>query len=131
MEPEVLYCILCDAVQADPANLDRLNLFGLITHFRARAVPPFPLLRPFFCVVIVLTGCQGVGELSIRIVRAETGTVVFRNAPRRVRFAGARRDAVAFRFGVRDCSFPAPGLYWVECLFSGTVIARQRLSVTT
>jgi hypothetical protein len=129
MEPEVLYFILCDTVRPDPANLHRFNIFGLIAHLRSRAAPPFPLVRPQFSILIVLTGCQGEGELSVRIIREETATSVFRNAPRRVRFSGALQDAVAFSFGVRDCSFPAAGLYWVECVFSGTVLARQRLSV--
>ena len=56
--------------------------------------------------------------------------VVFRNQPRRIRFSGALGDAVGILFRIRNCSFPAPGLYWVECVFSGTVIAHQCLGLT-
>ena len=102
MEPEVLYLILCDGVRADPANFHRVEVFGLITHFRSRAVPPFPLVRPAFCVLVILIDCQGAGELSLRIVQSETGKVVFRNAPRRVRFSGPTQDAVGL--GVANLS---------------------------
>ena len=32
-------------------------------------------------------------------------------------------------FDIRNCVFPAAGLYWVEVLFSGQVIARKRLII--
>jgi hypothetical protein len=130
MEPEVRYLIVCDEVQTDPNKLLRVNIGGLITHIRSTATPPFPHLRPLFCVLVILTGCRGVGEISLRIVQATTGRVVFRNTPRRVRFTGSLEEAVGFTFRIRDCSFPSAGLYWVECIFSGKVLARQCLSLT-
>lgn len=130
MEPEVRYLLLCDEVQPDPQHLLRLNVLGLITHSRSTAVPPFPLTRPLFCVLVVLTGCSGTGELSCRIVQSGTARVVFRNLPRQVRFLGEPGDAVGVTFRTRNCTFPAGGLYWVELIFSGTVIARQPLSLT-
>jgi hypothetical protein len=131
MEPEVRYLILCDDVRADPNNFLRLNVFGLITHIRSTATPAFPVTRPQFCVLVMLTGCQGTGKLGLRILRAETGKIVFRNQPRRVRFVGSPQDAVGFAFRIQDCSFPSAGLYWVELVFDGTVLARQGLSLTT
>jgi hypothetical protein len=114
----------------DPANYLRLDVLGLIRRIRSTATPPFPLIRPQFRVLVVLTECRGAGELWLRVVQADTGHVVFRNQPRNIRFSGAPEDAVGITFRIQNCSFPAAGLYWVECIFSGTVIARQRLSVT-
>ena len=131
MGPEVQYLILCDDVQADPNQLLRVNVLGLMSRMRSTAAPPFPFQRPTFCVLVILTGCQGTGELSVRIIHRETGQVIFGNVPRPVRFAGSPEDTVGFVFRVRDCSFPTAGLYWVELLFSGAVIARQRLSLTS
>ena len=130
MEPEVRYLLICDEVQTDPQNLLRLNVLGLITHLRSTASPPFPLVRPLFSVLVIMTGCSGIGDLSCRIVQAGTGRVIFRNQPRRVRFANEPADAVGITFRIRNCTFPAEGLYWVELIFSGTVIARQPLSLT-
>jgi hypothetical protein len=130
MEPEAWYLILCNDVQVDPHNALRLNILGLITHIRSRTKPPFPHIRPLLRVLSVLTRCQGIGELSLRIVEEGTGRVVFRNPPRRVRFAGSLQEAVGVVFAVRNCSFPAAGLYWVELIYSGTVVARQGLTLT-
>jgi hypothetical protein len=130
MEPEVRYFILCDDVQTDSANLLRVDIRGLISTIRSTARPAFPLVRPLLCVLIVLTGCRGTGEVSLRVIQAETGRIIFRNQPRRVRFSGAVEDVVGVVFRIKNCSFPAAGLYWVECIFSGAVIARQRFMVT-
>jgi hypothetical protein len=128
---DVRYLILCDEVHADPANNLRVDVQGLMTHIRSAASPPFPMVRPHFCVLVILTDCRGESELSLRIVQAETGKVVFRNRPRRVRFAGASREAVGITFRLRDCSFPAAGLYWVEFLESDEVKAKQALTLTS
>ena len=131
MEPEVRYLILCDDVQADPQNLLRINVLGLITHIRATGDPPFPVRRPEFSILVILTGCQGRGELSYRIVQSDRRTVIFRSEPRTVQFAGSPEDAVGMRFRVRNCTFPAAGLYWVDLIFAGAVVARQCLTLTT
>ena len=130
MEPEVRYLILCDDVLVDPQNLLRLNVLGLITHIRSTAATPFPLVRPLFCILVILTGCQGAGELSYRIVQSGTRRVIFRNQPRPVQFGGNSGDAIGLLFRIRNCTFPSEGLYWVELIFSGIVIARQPLSLT-
>jgi hypothetical protein len=109
MEPEVLYLCLCDEVRTDPENFLRVDVLGLITHIRSTTRPPFPVVRPLVCVLVILTGCRGVGELSLRIVQASTGRVIFRNQPRPVRFAGVLEEAVGVVFRVRNCSFPEAG----------------------
>jgi hypothetical protein len=130
MEPEVRYLILCDSVQTDPVNFLRVDVLGLMTHIRSTATPPFPVVRPRFSVLVILTGCRGVGELSLRIVQAATGRVVFRNQPRRVRFGDDPDEAVGIVFRIQNCSFPAAGVYLIELIYSGAVIARQRLRLT-
>ena len=130
MEPEVRYLILCDEVEVAPANFHRLNVRGLLTHIRSRNRLGFPVLCSHFCVLLLLVECQGQGEIALRIVQGGTGSVIYRNQPRLVRFAGAPKDVVPIAFHLRNCSFPSAGVYWVECLYSGTVIGRQPLTVT-
>jgi hypothetical protein len=84
------------------------------------------------CVLAVFRASNAAGEageLSVRIVRHPTGQIIFRSRPRRVRFVNDPDDTSGVVFRIRSCSFPTAGLYWVELLFSGTVLARQRLSV--
>jgi hypothetical protein len=130
MEPEVRYLIVCDQVHIDPQNLQRIDVLGLMTTLRSTASPPFPLVR--LCILVLLTAGAAAGQtgdLSVRIVQESTGRLVFRSGPRRIRFVNDPEDTSGAVFRVQNCSFPAAGLYWVECLFSGTVLARQRLSV--
>jgi hypothetical protein len=63
------------------------------------------------------------GELITRIVQESTHQVIFRTPPRQVRFVNDPEQSVGFLFRIQNCSFPEAGLYWVECLFSGTVLA--------
>ena len=130
MNPVVRYLILCDDVQTDPSNVLRVNVAGLITYIRATGDPAFPVVRPLLCALVILTNCQGVGELSLRIIEDSTGRVIFRNPARLIRFAGSLEDAVGVVFRVRNCRFNEPGLYWVELLFSGLVLASQPFTLT-
>lgn len=127
MEPEVRHLILCDEVRTDPNDFQRLNVFGLITAIRSTARPRFPVVRPLLCALLILTGGQGGGELTLRILQDQTGRVVFRSTPRQVRFVGDPAAVLGALFRIRRCWFPGAGLYWVEVTFAGGVLARQKL----
>jgi hypothetical protein len=129
MQMDVLYLILCENVQPDPANYHRLNVWGLLTSIRSRAHPPFPMVQPSVSVLVILTGGQGSGKLIVRVTRDETGAAVFTTRPRQVRFVGDPTAVLGMRFLIQNCTFPAAGLYWVEVEHSGSVLARQRLIV--
>jgi hypothetical protein len=129
MRPLVQYLITCDDVQTDPSNPLHVNILGLITNIRSTANPPFPVLRPLFCVLVIMTRCQGTGDLSVRIVQNATGQIVFQNQPRTVRFAGNLQEAVGVTFRIRNCTFPAAGLYWVEVRYAQSLLARRPLQL--
>jgi hypothetical protein len=129
MALEVLHLILCEKVETDPINYHRLNIFGLITSIRSSAVPLFPVLHPKMVALIVWSGGQGTGELGLRITEDVSDSAVFRTRPRQVRFVGDAAAVGGVVFVIRNCVFPRAGLYWVEVLFSGQVIARQRLAI--
>jgi hypothetical protein len=131
MQPHVLYLILCDNAQSDPNNYHRINVFGLLTSIQSRAVPPFPVVRPLFCALVVMTGGQGTGELLVRVSRDQTGDIIFNTRPRQVRFVGDPQAVVGMLFHLQNCCFPAAGLYWVEVVYQGSVLARQQLSLKT
>jgi hypothetical protein len=127
VEPEVRYLLPCDDVRTDPDNYQRIDVLGLITTIRSTADPPFPAVRPLLCALVILTRGQGQGELLLRIFHDQTARIVFRSSPRLVRFVGASEAVLGVVFRIRDCSFPMAGLYWVEAVFAGSVIARQKI----
>src|SRR5262245_34665467 len=111
MEPEVRHFILCDDVRTDPDNYHRLDVLGLTMAIRSTANPPFPIVHPVLCALVLLTGGQGTGELTLRLFHDRTGRIVFRSPPRQVRFVGDPEAVLGAVFRVRDCSFPLAGLY--------------------
>src|SRR5438045_2436595 len=122
MEPEIVYLIACDDVRVDPLNLHRISLHGLMARLQSRSNPAFPVTRPEFCVFAMFTGGQGPVEIAVRIVGDVTGQSIFRTVPRRIRFTGKPNDVTGATFRIRSCTFPAAGLYWIECLAGQTVI---------
>jgi hypothetical protein len=127
MEPEVLYLILCDQLQSDPNNYHRYNIFGLVTSIRSVVAPPFPVVQPELLAVVIWTGGHAAGELALHIIEDSSANTVFHTRPRQVRLVGDAAAIGGVVFRIQNCSFPAAGLYWVEVLFAGSVIARQRL----
>jgi hypothetical protein len=131
MALEALHLIPCDDVVPDPSNYHRLTIVGLLTAIRASAAPPFPLIRPVFCVLLLVTGGQGNRELELRVAQDRTGNEVFRTRRRRVRFLGDPAAILPMKFEIRNCSFPAAGLYWVQVWSDGSMLARQKLFLRT
>lgn len=127
MALEVLHLILCDEVQADPNNFHRLSILGLINTIRSRASPPFPVFRPAFSALLVLTGAVGSGEIAVRILRDRPETLVYLSNRRRVRFVGDSSAVLTMSFRIQNCTFPDAGLYWVEVTYENAVLVRQRL----
>lgn len=129
MEPEVVYLIVCDDVQLDPLNLQRINVRGVMARLWSAVNPPFPVRRPEFCVLVMFMGGQGPIVVTIRIKCDATGQTVFRTTPRRCNFTGLADEVTGATFRIRGCTFPTSGLYWIECLAGQNVIGRQRLWV--
>jgi Family of unknown function (DUF6941) len=124
---EVLHMILCDRVETDPDNYHRCNVFGLITSIQSAA--QFPVVHPQFVAFVVWTGGQGAGELMLRIIEDVSTKAIFRTRPRPIRFVGDPTAVGGFFYRIRNCRFPAAGLYWIKLQLDGLVIARQRLFV--
>jgi hypothetical protein len=129
MALDVLHLILCHRVETDPNDYHRCNILGLINSIRSAAVPPFPIVQPQLLALIVWTGGQGTGELTLRIIEDHSASVIFATRPRQLRFVGEATAIGGVVFRIQNCVFPAAGLYWVEVLFGGSVIGRQRVFV--
>jgi hypothetical protein len=127
--PEVLHLILCGRVETDPTNYHRHNILGLVTSIRSNATPRFPVVHSQLTAVAVWTGGHGTGDLALRIVGDRAAGAVFQTRPRPIRFAGDPAAAGGVVFRIRNCRFPAAGLYWVEIWFADLLIARQKLFV--
>jgi hypothetical protein len=58
---------------------------------------------------------------------ADSGEVVFRTRTRTMPLGNDPLEVVGVTFRIRNCLFPTPGLYWVQFLCNGRIIAQQPL----
>jgi hypothetical protein len=107
-------------------NLHSINVEGLKTLIRSDATPPFPLAAPRMQILAIVMGGKGNAELTCRVVRDSPWRIITVSAhPHRIRIAGEPHDINGVKMHVQNCKFPQAGLYWVELLNFGDVVARQ------
>jgi hypothetical protein len=129
VQPVMRYMILCEDVQTDVDNPNRISLIGLITAIRSLAQPSFPILYPEICVFLQLTGCRGAADGKIEIQHADSGQVVFRTRTRTISFGSDPLEVVGIVFRIRNCLFQVEGLYWVQFCYNEVMIAQQALLI--
>jgi hypothetical protein len=130
MPLQVLHFIICDRVRVDPTNLHLFNIDGLRTSIRSKQIPRFPLEMPGLTALAILMGCGVQGEISTQLVAEGSQQILSKSRqPLRVRFVGDPHTVTGIKFTVPNCKFPREGLYWMELVFSGEVIAKQPIRV--
>ena len=125
ISPVVRHLIVCEGVAKDPRNTRRISLLNLIYSIRSLEKPPYPLRYRPFCVFLELTGGRGTGEVRVEIREADTDATILATRARSVMFQGDPLVLFGLKFGVRDCLFPAPGLYWVQFWYNNVVLSQQ------
>jgi hypothetical protein len=112
--PVSRFLVLCESATVDPANAQRMNLMGVISAFRAKGTPSFPVVRPEFVVYTQLTDCRGPVTGHVRVIRADDGTEIASTPDRTFPLPMDPLEVAAISIKVRNCTFPAGGLYWVQ-----------------
>jgi hypothetical protein len=127
VQPVVRYLIICEDVQNDPENPNRINLIGLISSIRSLEKSPFPILYKELCVFLQLTECRGPAEGHIEIQYADSGQALFRTRTRTIPLSNDPLEVVGVTFRIRNCLFPEPGLYWIQFWYNEQMVAQQPL----
>jgi hypothetical protein len=122
--PEAKAMILCGDVLADPEN-GNLHLMGAFNNIRPRSPSVYPHRHREFCVFLQLSDAQGRLPGYVQVIRADTQELVYRTASQPMIFAD-RRTLVRVCFRIRNCTFPAPGLYWIE-FFANDLFVTDRM----
>jgi hypothetical protein len=125
IRPVVRCLLVCEDIVLDPANSRKVTLVGL-TH-AIRALEGFPLCQAELCVLVQLADARGTGHMRIEITEADTGRVVFRTRTRNTSFGNDPLEVVGVRFRIRNCTFPAAGLYWVQFWYNDELLEQQPL----
>jgi hypothetical protein len=127
MNPIVRYMIVCEDWGTDPANTNRINVYGLLSNVYSHEDPPYPLLVEELCVLVLLTETRGSGEAQIICVREETGQRTFATSPRPCAFSNDPLAIIGVPFRIRDCTFPAPGVYLIQFWYNDEMLEQRPL----
>lgn len=125
--PVVRYLILCEDVQTEPAELQRVTLVGLLSAIRSVDDPPYPLLYQELCAFLQLSGCRGIANGRIEVRHADSDRIVYRTQERAIPFSTNPLEVVGVVFRLRDCLFREPGLYWVQFWYNQAMLVQQPL----
>ena len=115
--------VLCDGLKESDEEPDVFNLIGVRAVVEASS---FPALCPRLYVFLHLSGHQGETSCHIEIDRTETNEVIYETASKTIKFRGPGA-VVPVYFRVRNCVFPAPGVYYVQIFNDGKLIGERPL----
>jgi hypothetical protein len=121
--PRVQAMVLCDGAQESAEEYNVFHLHGVRSRIDA---PAFPDTHPRLCVYLQMSGYRGQASCHVEINRPETDETLYESSVRRVSFEGPLTVVpVLFRF--RNCSFPAPGVYYVQLFCASKLLGERPL----
>ena len=124
----VAKCVyVCDDVIGDPSS-GKVNLLNLWDAVRVPADEVFPYHLEKVCVFVWWRDGFGKVKTRVDIVQASSETLVRRTEDCLLDFE-QRTDAVFARYKLQDCTFPAPGYYYVEVYSEGEFVDDQIIRV--
>jgi hypothetical protein len=124
VHPSVRFMAICEDMVIEDK---RVSLHHLILNLIAKDTPPFPVIVPQLCVFVALAEARGHAEFFLRIVQADSETVLFTTKKRSHHFGPDPLKAHGIPFRVRNCTFPEAGLYWIQFWFNSALLAQQDL----
>ena len=122
--PRVHAMIVCDRVARADQEGKVHNLTGARTEIRASS---FPYSHPQLWVYLQSTGHSGVTSYRLALTAAGADAELLSTAEHEVEFHGPLEVIVLAR-RIRNCTFPRPGLYYVQAYF-GDKLVNERLLV--
>jgi hypothetical protein len=127
LQPVVRYMVICEDVVIDAGNANRVSLQGILWNIHSPNNPPFPYVAPAICIFIVLTDCHGPGTLQLRI--GDFATILYDSGPIALQLPTDPLQVTGWPIRITNLRFPQAGVYEVELLGNGTVLATQPLRV--
>jgi hypothetical protein len=121
--PIAIGLTLCDQVIVEEGT----RKVSFIGSFYRLQSPAFPFVAERFCVVAILTGSQGEGEVSLSVTNLQTEEEVSR-ATGRITFT-SRFTEVRVVLRPSECSFPSPGIYMFTLTVDDEWIAHRRILI--
>lgn len=129
IEPVVRQMILCEDVERDPANPNRINIMGLMNTVVLPEGQPLPFVISQIAVYLLLAGGRGPATVSLAGHYVDSEQMIFETAGRQVNFGNDPLRAHGLIHRVRDVRVVHTGVYWIRFRYNGRAIAEQLLEV--
>jgi hypothetical protein len=124
--PRVHVMVVCDDIESVTGQEGVFNLTGVRAEIRAAR---FPYTHPQLAVYLQVTGRQGQTRCRVIGVRAGTEDRVFESDEQDVPLQGPL-TVVPVVWWIENCSFPAPGVYYVQAFFDGKLCSERLLTLS-
>lgn len=118
--------VLCHNITDNPTNQGQKDLEGAGLS-RVACAEPFPLKLSFW-VFVQMSDQKETGDARLAIMRADSGRRYFFR-PINVRHPDLA-EATIFCIRLHDCTFPEPGVYFVELWYDDAWVVDQRLELS-
>lgn len=125
VRPIVRHLIPCEDFLIPPNHPHKISLLNLIFSIRSMEDPPFPTVQEEFCIFVVLTNGRGTGQAFLKIVHADSDQAVRITQMVSVNFGNDPLKVLGIPFRIRNCTFPQPGLYWIQLWYDNMQIGEQ------
>jgi hypothetical protein len=123
--PRVQAMVLCDTIEESDDEIGVYHLTGVRSVLH---VPAFPAFQPRLSVFVQMSGHRGEASFRIGIRQALTDDVIYQTKAKTIAFHEPTL-IVPVVFRLRNCTFPAAGLYYAEILHDEKLVGERRLQL--
>jgi hypothetical protein len=121
--PRVHVMVLCDEIEPSSVEEDVFDLRGARTHIVA---PSFPYTHARLCVYLQMTGHEGAASGRAIVTFGEADQATARMEEELISFHGPLAF-IHVPWNFYDCTFPEPGVYYVQVFFDEKLISERAL----
>lgn len=123
--PRVPAMMICDHIEESD---DEIGVYHLVGVRSSLHVPVFPALCPRLGVFVQMSGHRGEAPCSVRIRQEATDDAIYQTKSKLISFLDPTL-VVPVVYRLRNCIFPAPGLYFIEILHEKKLIGERRFQL--
>jgi len=121
--PRVHVMVLCDEIEPSADEEEVFDLRGVRTHITAAS---FPYTHPQLSVYLQVTGHEGTASGRAVVSDPDTEAELYVSQADPIAFSGPL-TFIHVPWQVLDCTFPQPGVYYVQVFFDGKLVNERAL----
>jgi hypothetical protein len=117
--------VLCDEIEQRPDEEGVFDLHGARTQVQALS---FPYRPSQLCIYLQVSGHEGMASGQVVVVSEATEEEIVSAPINDIQLLGPL-TAIPVGLRIRNCEFPAPGVYWFQVILNEKLVAERRFHV--